>query len=136
MPPRKPPQRYRPVTLATAAGIFSLVLPTISIVRIYLVTGSIIVLGYTCAVSSVSFLLYGYDKMQARNEMWRVKETTLHTFELLGGWPGALAGMHFFQHKTRKTAYQVPFWVIIAGWQFLWYAAWRGDWVGLQKTLL
>jgi uncharacterized membrane protein YsdA (DUF1294 family) len=26
-------------------------------------------------------------------------------------------GMHFFQHKTRKTRFLVPFWMIVFGWQ-------------------
>ena len=69
---------------------------------------------------------YGYDKMQARHQDWRVKETTLHMFAILGGWPGALAGMHFFQHKTRKTAFQIPFWTIVVGWQAVWLLVWMG----------
>ena len=122
MPPR--PHRRRPVTIATAAGVFSLVLPAVSLIRLYTRTGSLFALGYTCVISSATFLLYGYDKMQARNREWRVKEATLHTLELLGGWPGALAGQHCFQHKTRKTAFQIPFWIIVAGWQVVWWAVW------------
>jgi len=126
MPPRRSHQRYRPVTLATAAGVFSLVLPTVSLIRLYTSTGSMLPSAYTGAISGVTFLFYGYDKMQARNLEWRVKEVTLHTLGLLGGWPGALAGQHFFQHKTRKTAFQVPFWAIVIGWQAVWWAVWTG----------
>ena len=73
--------------------------------------------------------------MQARHMEWRVKEVTLHTFGLLGGWPGALAGMHFFQHKTRKTAFQLPFWAIVSIWQFVWWAMWNGDFAELREAL-
>jgi uncharacterized membrane protein YsdA (DUF1294 family) len=65
--------------------------------------------------------------MQARNLEWRVRETTLHFLELIGGWPGALLGQHYFQHKTRKTAFQIPFWAIVVGWQYVWWVVWIGD---------
>lgn len=102
-------QRHRPITKATAAGVFSLVLPTVALIRIYSRTGSFIPFAYTSIVSGATFSLYGYDKMQARNRQRRIKESTLHTLEFLGGWPGALAGQHYFQHKTSKTSFQIPF---------------------------
>lgn len=126
-PPPRQPRRRRPITLATAAGGLSLILPCVSLARLSIITGSVFPSIYTGAVSAVTFLLYGYDKMQARNLEWRVKEATLHTFAMLGGWPGALLGMHYFQHKTRKTAFQVPFWVITLCWQVVWGAIWRAD---------
>lgn len=75
----------------------------------------------------MAFVFYGVDKMQARNLEWRVKETTLHTLAIIGGWPGALVGMHFFQHKTRKAAFQVPFWIILMGWQVVSWTVCRTD---------
>ncbi|PVI08269.1 DUF1294-domain-containing protein [Periconia macrospinosa] len=133
--PRRPPQRYRPVTSSTLAGALSLIMPAISCLRIYSNSRSLLPLGYTCAISGITFLLYGYDKMQARNMEWRVKEITLHTLGLLGGWPGALVGMHFFQHKTRKAAFQIPFWMIVSAWQFVWWVIWNGDFKELDKAL-
>jgi uncharacterized membrane protein YsdA (DUF1294 family) len=64
--------------------------------------------------------------MQARNMEWRVKEVTLHTLALVGGWPGALVGMHYFQHKTRKTSFQIVFWVTVLAWQGVWWKFWNG----------
>ncbi|KAF2869512.1 hypothetical protein BDV95DRAFT_102735 [Massariosphaeria phaeospora] len=126
-----PPQphrdhRHRPITAATTAGVFSLVLPSVCLIRLYTYSGSLLPLAYTCILSGTTFLFYGYDKLQARNQVWRVREVTLHTLELLGGWPGALAGQHYFQHKTRKTAFQIPFWSIVVGWQVVWWAVWNG----------
>lgn len=123
--PRPPPRRHRPLTLATLAGFASLVLPTVAFARIYSVNpvlkSSLLPVAYTCFISGVTFLTYGYDKMQARNLQWRVSEWTLHLLGLLGGWPGALVGMHFFQHKTRKMPFLIPFWSIVLGWQgMLW----------------
>ena len=125
-PPRRN-QRYRPWTLATATGALSLVFPFVSLTRLCMSTGSVLPALYTGVVSAATFLLYGYDKMQARNLEWRVKEVTLHTCAIAGGWPGALAGMHFFQHKTRKTAFQVPFWIIVLGWHVVWWMVWQTD---------
>jgi uncharacterized membrane protein YsdA (DUF1294 family) len=52
---------------------------------------------------------------------------TLHFLALVGGWPGALVGMHFFQHKTRKTGFLVPFWGIVVGWQGVLWTLLHGD---------
>lgn len=123
--PRRP-ERYRPITAATAAGVFSFVLPTASFIQLYRRTGSLLPVIYTGLVSAATFVLYGYDKLQARNLQWRVRETTLHTLELLGGWPGAMLGQHYFQHKTKKVSFQLWFWAIVIGWQGLWWTIWRG----------
>lgn len=48
------------------------------------------------------FLLYGYDKRQARKKKWRISEKTLLLTSLLaGGIPSLLAGK-IFHHKTKK----------------------------------
>jgi uncharacterized membrane protein YsdA (DUF1294 family) len=75
---------------------------------------------------ALTFLFYGYDKMQARNNEWRIEETTLQVLALAGGWPGALAGMHYFQHKTRKTGFQIVFWMTVLTWQGVWWNIWTG----------
>jgi uncharacterized membrane protein YsdA (DUF1294 family) len=126
MPPNRPKPRRRPWTIATIAGIVSLILPTCSLFRLHTSTHSIIPLAWTCVTSGVTFLFYGYDKMQARNMEWRVKEMTLHALALVGGWPGALVGMHFFQHKTRKTRFQLVFWATVLAWQGVWWTLWTG----------
>lgn len=125
MPPNRPRQRKRPFTLATFAGIFSLILPASTMIRLYLSHNTFFPMLTTFVVSSIAFLTYGYDKMQARNMQWRVKEVTLHMLALVGGWPGALAGMHYFQHKTRKTSFQVVFWGIVVVWEGIWWGIWN-----------
>lgn len=113
--------RLRPITKVTVAGALSLFMPAISLLRIYARTSSLLPLTYTCVLSGVTFLFYGYDKMQARHLTWRVKEMTLLGLGLVGGWPGALAGQHYFQHKTKKTSFLVPFWGIVLGWQIVFW---------------
>jgi uncharacterized membrane protein YsdA (DUF1294 family) len=126
MPPNRARPRRRPFTLATIAGGLSLVLPTCTLVRLYTITYSFLPLAWTGLASGTAFLFYGYDKMQARNNEWRVKEVTLQTLALVGGWPGALLGMHYFQHKTKKTGFQVVFWATVLAWEGIWWMLWTG----------
>ncbi len=74
-------------------------------------------------ISVVTFGVYGLDKRKAKLARWRIKESTLHLLELLGGWPGGLVAQRYFHHKSRKTKYLVVFWVIatlhIAIWAYI-----------------
>ena len=68
-----------------------------------------------CAVGSVvTFCAYGIDKRAAAKGRRRIPERTLHSLELLCGWPGALLGQQVFRHKTRKVSFKLVLWVIIA----------------------
>lgn len=129
--PARPRPRHRPVTLATLAGFASLILPSLTLARLYTIhpvsKSSLLPAVYAAFISGATFLTYGYDKMQARNLEWRVSELTLHFLGLLGGWPGALVGMHFFQHKTRKISFLIPFWGIVMGWQGIMWTFLYGD---------
>ncbi len=58
-------------------------------------------------LSLVTFLLFGWDKRQARLGGWRVPEATLLTLSALGGWPGALVGSRQFRHKTKKESFLI-----------------------------
>ena len=71
--------------------------------------------------SLVAFGMMWYDKRQAKIGGWRVPEKTLHTIELVGGWPGSLIGQRYFHHKTRKTSYQVLFWIIAVAHATFWW---------------
>ncbi len=82
------------------------------------------VLGLYFAASASAFIAYALDKSAARNKQWRTKESTLHLFSLIGGWPGALAAQKLLRHKSKKQTFQVGFWVTVAlncsvlGWLF------------------
>lgn len=108
-----------------------MIMPTVALARLYTINStlrsSLLPVAYTGFISGVTFLTFGYDKMQARNLEWRVSELTLHFLACIGGWPGALVGMHFFQHKTRKMAFLVPFWGIVLGWQGVLWTVLNGD---------
>lgn len=73
----------------------------------------------------INFLLFGYDKFQAKRGGWRIPERVLLGLSLFGGGIGGLAGMLAFRHKTRKNI----FWLAaIVGIAFLIYLAvfWQG----------
>jgi uncharacterized membrane protein YsdA (DUF1294 family) len=65
------------------------------------------------AVSGLTMFAYAFDKSAALNVRWRTQEQTLHVFELLGGWPGALITQQLFRHKTNKTSFRITFWVCV-----------------------
>jgi uncharacterized membrane protein YsdA (DUF1294 family) len=54
------------------------------------------------ALTLLTLVLYGWDKLQARRGGRRVPETTLHLSALVGGFAGAWLGMRAFRHKTQK----------------------------------
>ena len=60
-----------------------------------------LLLAWLLAVNGAAFLLMGADKHRARQERWRIPEKTLFLPAMLGGTPGAIAGMHLFRHKTK-----------------------------------
>ena len=91
----------------------------------------LLIAGLYGGVSLVTFIAYGLDKRAAKRGRSRIPEAWLHGLELLGGWPGAFVGQRLFRHKTRKTSYQIVFWLIgalhVAAW-----AAWI--WLRTQDT--
>jgi uncharacterized membrane protein YsdA (DUF1294 family) len=72
----------------------------------------LIVLGTYGIMSLATFCIYAMDKSRANRGRRRITESTMHTLELLGGWPGGLLGQQICRHKTRKAFYQLVFWAI------------------------
>ncbi|WP_342525136.1 DUF1294 domain-containing protein [Chryseomicrobium sp. FSL W7-1435] len=60
-------------------------------------------------MSVVALFTMRYDKQQARKGGQRVPENTLWLLALLGGGPGAYAGMQMFRHKTKHTSFRIGF---------------------------
>ena len=54
------------------------------------------------AINFIAFAAFGLDKAKARRGQYRIAESTLLLFALLGGTLGAYAGRKAFRHKTRK----------------------------------
>ncbi len=71
-------------------------------------------------MSVVSLVVYGADKRAAVKGRWRMKERTLHTIDVLGGWPGGLLAQSLFKHKHRKTRFMMVFWASVALHALVW----------------
>ena len=62
---------------------------------------------YLLAVNAVGFAVMHYDKYLAKNNMWRVPESTLFAVAAVGGSLGSLIGMYTARHKTRHKSFTV-----------------------------
>lgn len=74
----------------------------------------IAVLALYILASIITFFVYAFDKSAALRSQWRTRESTLHLFALLGGWPGALAAQRLLRHKSAKASFQAVFWITVA----------------------
>lgn len=70
---------------------------------------------FTCLlfVNIAGFLAFGIDKYKAIHNKWRIRESMLMLFALLGGGPGCLLGMYLFHHKTRHRKFTIGIPVIL-----------------------
>ena len=68
------------------------------------------ILAYLLIVNAVAFMLMLIDKVKAKKNLWRIKESTLMLWAAIGGSIGALAGMYTFRPKTlhRKFTIGIP----------------------------
>lgn len=73
-----------------------------------------VVLVGLALLNVVALFAYWRDKHAAQNGDWRVQESVLHGFALLGGWPGAWFAQSVLHHKTRKPSFQLAFKATIA----------------------
>ena len=69
---------------------------------------------YFIIITIVTFFSFGFDKMKSlRAGESRVSERTLWILTFIGGSVGALAGMKYFRHKTKKVSFQVVIAIIL-----------------------
>ena len=66
-----------------------------------------IVLIYLGVINAVTFFLYGIDKRKARRSKWRIEESTLLWWAVLGGSIGAILGIKIWHHKTQRKKFAV-----------------------------
>lgn len=62
---------------------------------------------YIYIINIITFFLYGHDKHLAVYNKWRITESILLLFTLLGGAFGALMGMWIFKHKTQVNKFRI-----------------------------
>lgn len=68
---------------------------------------SLLYLGLIFFPNVISFGLFGYDKHRATYEKWRIPEFILLLSAFFNGAFGALCGMVFFNHKTKKKLFLI-----------------------------
>ena len=68
----------------------------------------------------VNIAAFGMDKQKAIRKQWRIPEAQLLAVAAIGGSAGALLGMQFFHHKTRKWKFRLGVPLILAAQLILW----------------
>ena len=70
---------------------------------------------YLAALNALTFVIYGVDKLRAKNGKWRIAEHSLLLLALAGGSIGALLAVRLFRHKTMHNAfrYGIPAMLIV-----------------------
>ena len=68
---------------------------------------------YYVAICGITFLAYSVDKSAAEDGGWRLPESSLHLFSIIGGWPGGLLAQVFVRHKSKKQSFKNVFWVTV-----------------------
>ncbi|KPV92955.1 hypothetical protein AN395_00081 [Pseudoalteromonas sp. P1-30] len=73
--------------------------------------------AYISALSLITFIMYAWDKRQAKQsahkKVNRTPERTLQLLSLLGGWPGTLIAQQWLRHKSQKRRFIVVLWLCI-----------------------
>ena len=65
---------------------------------------------YLLIANVATFIIYGIDKLKAKEHWWRISEFTLLLLAIVGGSIGAWLGMKVWHHNTlhKKFKYGVP----------------------------
>lgn len=65
---------------------------------------------YLAIANILTFIIYGIDKLKAKEHWWRISEATLLLLAVVGGSVGAWLGMKVWHHKTlhKKFKYGLP----------------------------
>lgn len=68
---------------------------------------------YLIMINYIAFSMFHLDKKRARKNMRRISEKNLLTLCAFGGTFGAWLAMKNFNHKTSKTSFKIPFYIIV-----------------------
>lgn len=79
-----------------------------------------ILIVYLTIINIVAFGMYGVDKQKAIKNQWRIPEAQLLAVAAIGGSAGAILGMQFFHHKTRKWKFRIGVPLILAVQLIVW----------------
>jgi uncharacterized membrane protein YsdA (DUF1294 family) len=70
-------------------------------------------LFYLFFINTATFIIFSFDKLKSRNQMYRTEEKLLFILCLFGGWIGGLTAMFMFNHKVRKFSFKLAIFVAI-----------------------
>lgn len=73
-----------------------------------------IIIIYLIIINIVTFFYFGLDKTRSELSKRRISERMLWFLSAIGGSTGALIGMKFFRHKTKKISFQAGIAIILA----------------------
>lgn len=62
---------------------------------------------YLIIINIAGFAAMGIDKGRAKREAWRIPESVLIGFAVVGGSVGAILGMSTFHHKTKHPKFYI-----------------------------
>lgn len=62
---------------------------------------------YLILINIVTFILFAIDKKRAKKNQWRIPESQLLFFSLLGGSIGGIIAMKIVKHKTKKPKFTI-----------------------------
>lgn len=78
-------------------------------------------IGYLIIISIITFIVYGFDKLMAKMNKSRIRETTLLTLSIIGGSFGGFLAMLIFNHKTKVNRFIIVNLLMIVLYIFLVY---------------
>ncbi|MBP6699795.1 MAG: cold shock and DUF1294 domain-containing protein [Halioglobus sp.] len=99
-----------------AVGAFIAAGGFLALVALLIFSGKIpsLIFWVYLGASLVTYFVYAFDKVAAKDGAWRTSEGTLHWLSLAGGWPGALIAQQTLRHKSKKQSFRSAFWVTVA----------------------
>lgn len=62
---------------------------------------------YIVAINITTFWMFAADKKRARKKVWRIPESRLLFFSLIGGSLGGILAMITVHHKTKKLLFTI-----------------------------
>lgn len=91
---------------------------------------------YLAVINVLTFFMYGIDKIKAKRNKWRIRETALLGLAVLGGSVGAWIGMMVWHHKTmhKKFRYGIPL-ILIAQIALLFLFLHRTAWSSSRQEI-
>lgn len=87
--------------------VATLILPGLALIRLAPARVLPWIGGWIAFASLAAYFLHARDKRRAARGEWRTPEAVLHSWTLIGGWPGAWIAQRRLRHKNAKFRFQL-----------------------------